>query len=263
MKKSYININNKRQLILSEINNINDLSFKNKTPLKIRNNSTTFLTNINMKKTNPKIKNIKVNNIFKYIENNKPKYNSKINIINNFNYIKVPRQYNYNLKVVNGNNNNKIKIRRNLPTQELTDTTFDKKFELSKIMAKIRESKQKGKILKDKNIMNYKKLSEKLKINKNKRLLKQKYNNDDLFDYLKESNSFCGIKKNRLNFNCNTNSKNKLEKIKKYLSRNKSRNYINYIFQESTLDKLLKMKTELKTIKFVKKIKNKNYLKDK
>ena len=256
MKKSYMNINNKRQLLLSEINNINNQSFKNKTPLKIRNNSTTFLTNINRKKANLKIKNIKINNIFEYIENNKPKYNSKANIINNFNYIKVPRKFNYNLKLVNGNNNNNIKIRRNLPTQELTDTTFDKKFELSKIMVKIRERKQKGKILTDKNIMNYKKLSEKLKINKNKRLLKQKYNNDDLFDYLKESNnSFCGIKKNRLNFNCSSNSKNKLEKIKKYLSRNKSRNYINYIFQESTLDKLLKMKTELKTIKFVKKIK--------
>lgn len=166
MKKSYMNINNKRQLLLSEINNINNQSFKNKTPLKIRNNSTTFLTNINRKKANLKIKNIKINNIFEYIENNKPKYNSKTNIINNFNYIKVPRKFNYNLKLVNGNNNNNIKIRRNLPTQELTDTTFDKKFELSKIMVKIRERKQKGKILTDKNIMNYKKLSEKLKLNK-------------------------------------------------------------------------------------------------
>ena len=45
-------------------------------------------------------------------------------------------------------NKNKIKInnlRQNLPTQELTDSTFDNKFELSKVMSKIKGNKEKKK----------------------------------------------------------------------------------------------------------------------
>jgi hypothetical protein len=243
-------INKRNQLLFSNINNLNRKLIKNKAPLRIRNNSPTFLTQTNITQINPTIKNFETknnNNIIK--NNNKFQYNSKK--LNTINYKKIRRKINCNIKLIQENQKNN---RRNLPTQELTDTTFDKKYELSKILAKIREKKQEGAILRrNSNISCLKKLSEKIRINRNKILLKQKCNNDEIFNYIKGDHSFSGIKKNSLFFNENQNSKNKIEKIKKYLSRNKSRNYLNY--EENTLEKLSKMKTELKSIKFIRKIK--------
>ena len=63
-----------------------------------------------------------------------------------------------------------------------------------------------------------------------------------------------------MNFNNYSNSKNKLEKIKAFLSCKRSRNKIFFDYEESTLEKLSKLKTELKTIKFIKKIKDKQYI---
>ena len=87
-------------------------------------------------------------------------------------------------------------------------------------------------------------------------MLKNIYNNDDVISlYInKDEKLFYGFNNNKLNFNNYSNSKNKLEKIRSYLSCKKSRNKNFFDLEESTFEKLTKLKSELKTIKFIKKI---------
>ena len=253
---SYYNNNKRNHLIFSQKNNQINGAIKNKTPLRTRNKSNTFLKHTNTSQVKSTLNMFKNTNNDNMLKTKEFRYNSNTNIFNSLNYNKNLKKLYYNIKFIRQNNNNIGKI---LPTPELTGTTFDKKYELSKIISKIREKKQKGKMLKNNsnfnsnNILSLKKLSEKIKIIKKKKFLKQKYNNDEIFDYLKGDHSFNGTNKSRLSFNDNANSKNKLEKIKKYLSRNKNGNYL--AFEENTIEKLSKMKTELKNIKFVRKIK--------
>lgn len=262
MKGNFINIK-KKHLLISQIDHSNNFPIKKKN-IK-RNYSTNYLRTITKSNFTDKI-NIKNNGNKEsrtpIKENNIMKIISKPNIIKNkltkfskyfYFYLQLENRYNYKYK-------RKIK---NLPTQELTGKTLKKKFELSKIISKIKENRLKK--LKGNNInkYNYKKLHEALKMNKSQNILKQKYNKDDIiFNYINEDiNSFYCLKNNlnnQLYFTNNSNSTKKLEKMKTYLSDKKSRNKTYYSFERNTLEKLSKMKTELKSIKFVYKIKDKN-----
>ena len=257
--------NNKTKILNNQTGDSINYTIKNKNSLK-RNYSSNFSHTITR---NNYYKNIKNKyNILKenasQLEKNKIKNNSKPNILNNLKYNRIKNKLYFDLKLENKNNIKINNIRQNLPTQELTDSIFDKKFELSKVFAKIKGNKEKKEklLLENKNIIKYKELSEKIKINRNQNLLKNRYNNDDFIStYInKNEKPFYGFNNNKLNFNDYSNSKNKLEKIKVYLSCKKSRNKIFFDYEESTLEKLSKLKTELKAIKFIKKIKDKKYI---
>ena len=139
------------------------------------------------------------------------KRNSKPNVIKNIKYNKLF------IKLDNIINNNKMtKSIKYLPTQELTDSTFDKKLELSKIISKIKENRAKKERLINNKESNYKILYEKIKISRNKKSLKDKYINGDIvFDYINQK-TICDLScfsNNKLNFNNNSISNKKLEKI--------------------------------------------------
>jgi hypothetical protein len=226
---------------------------KNRTPIIIRNKTKIFFTTPNMKEKKESIfndnKEIKIkNDIHKFIEENKTKTKSN-NRLKDINFGKVPRNFLYKIKLVEFCSYKYNKLRMRLPTPELTDSIFDKKYELSKIISKIKENNKRKKRIKNE-INDYKIYHDRLKMNRIKNLLK---NDDGIFNYLYKDHSSCDVKKNKINnINSNSNSKKKLEEFKSSISNKKSRNYLGINSKENpTIEKLLKMKEELNTIKFV------------
>lgn len=257
------NKKNGRSIISSKIidDNDKDILNKNRTPIKIRNKPKIFFTTPNMKEKKESIfndnKEIKIkNDIHKLVEENKTKAKSN-NILKNINFGKVPRNFLYNIKLVDFCSNKYNKLRMRLPTPELTDSIFDKKYELSKIISKIKENNKKKKRIKNE-VNDYKIYHDRLKMNRIKNLLK----NDVIFNYLYRNHSYCNVKKNKMNYiSSNSNSKKNLEEIKSSMSNKKSRNYLGFYPKEnSTIEKLSKMKEELNSIKFVDKKKKRIYI---
>ena len=252
------NKKNGRSIISSKIfgDNDKDILNKNRTPIKIRNHTKIFYTTPNMKEKKEPIfndyKEIKIkNDIHKFIEENKTKIKSN-NTLKDINFGKVPRNFLYNIKLIDFCNNKYNKLRMRLPTPELTDSIFDKKYELSKIISKIKENNKKRKKIKNE-INDYKIYHDRLKMNRIKNLLK----NDVVFNYLYRDHSSCDDKKNRMN----SNSKKKLEEIKSSMSNIKSRNYLGFNSKKnSMIEKLSKMKEELNSIKFVDNKKNRIFI---
>jgi len=264
----------KNNLKISKNDILNDFINKNSS-LKDRKNSSIYLRTLSKINSNAPLRlNLKANkiklNITKLIARNNNKYrngtrdSSSSYILKTLNYGKSPiRNNNYgNLTLITGYNNKINKVRKELPKQELTDSTFEKKLELSKIIAKINENKEKVKIShKNLNVDNCRNLSNKLKLKRNKSQLTNKYNKNGLiFSYLNKDDCpfhlYGGHKTNDLNFHNISFSKNKIEKIKQYFSNKKSRNGVKNLWVENTLDKITQMKTELKYIKFNHKTQN-------
>jgi hypothetical protein len=248
------NKKNGRSIISSKIfgDNDKDILNKNRTPIKIRNHTKIFFTTPNMKEKKEPIfndyKEIKIkNDIHKFIEENKTKIKSN-NTLKDINFGKVPRNFLYNIKLVDFCSNKYNNMRMRLPTPELTDSIFDKKYELSKIISKIKVNNKKRKKIKNE-VNDYKIYYDRLKMNRIKNLLK----NDIISNYLYRDHSYCDMKKNKIKYiNNNSNSKKKLKEIKSLISNEKSRNYLRYNSKEnSTIEKLSKLKEELNAIKFV------------
>ena len=248
------NKKNGRSIISSKIidENDKDILNKNRTPIKIRNNTKKFFTAPNMKEKmksiindNKEIKN--KNDISNFIEENQMKTKSN-KILKDINFGKVPRNFLYNIKLVDFCSNKYNNMRMRLPTPELTDSIFDKKYELSKIISKIKANNKKRKKIKNE-VIDYKIYYDRLKMNRIKNLLK----NDFISNYLYRDHSYCDMKKNKINYiNNDSNSKKKLKEIKSLISNEKSRNYLRYNSKEnSTIEKLSKLKEELNAIKFV------------
>lgn len=249
------NKKNGRSIISSKINGENDKDIitKNRTPIQIRNKTKNFITTPNVKekkelifddKRETKIK----NDIHKFIEENKTKTKPN-NALKDINFGKVPRNFFYNIKLVDFCSNKYNKLNMQLPTPELTDSIFDKKYELSKIISKIKENNRKRKRIKNE-VNDYKIQYNRLKINRIKNLLK----NDVIFKYLYRDHSCGNVNKNKINYSKNNdaNSKEKFEQIKSLISNKKSRNYLSSNSKEnSTIEKLSKMKEELNSIKFI------------